>query len=192
LLSLQYQMYHYHATLNATHLYSSKWWTWPLELRPVSYYYTAIKGTAPPNQIVAEIVGLPSPAVWWAGLITVPWAATLAWRERHKGVMLLIVAYFAQWLPWSLSPRIDFLYNFFPNLAIICLCTTYVVLSFWRKASQAGPTTRNWAAAGIGAYVLLCVGLFFYFLPIWNGTPIPWLQWEARMWIQGPIEHGWI
>lgn len=192
LLSLQYQMYHYHATLNATHLYSSKWWTWPLELRPVSYYYTAVSGTAPPNQVVAEILGLPNPAVWWAGMITVPWAAVLAWRERHKGVALLIVAYFAQWLPWSLSPRIDFLYNFFPNLAVICLCTTYVLLTQWRRASAAGGTTRTWTAIGIGLYLFACVALFFYFLPIWNGTPITWPQWISRMWIQGPIEHGWI
>ncbi|HET9343516.1 MAG TPA: phospholipid carrier-dependent glycosyltransferase [Candidatus Eremiobacteraceae bacterium] len=191
LLSLQYQMYHYHATLTATHIYSSRWWTWPLELRPVSYYYDPGTGK-PPDQIVGEIVSIANPGVWWAGIITVPWAAYLAWRERHKGIALLIIAYLAQWLPWSLSPRIDFLYNFFPNLAVICLCSTYVMLNIWRRASEAGPTTRNWAAAGIGAYVLLCIGLFFYFLPIWNGTPIPWQAWESRMWIQGPIVHGWI
>ena len=192
LLSLQYQMYHYHATLNATHLYSSKWWTWPLELRPVSYYYTAVSGTAPPNQIVAEIVGLPNPAVWWAGLISVPWAAVLAWREKHRGIMLLIVAYFAQWLPWSLSPRIDFLYNFFPNLAVICLCSTYVIVTLLRRSAAQGDGVATWTKAGVGAYLVLCVGLFLYFLPIWNGTPIAWQQWIDRMWIQGPIEHGWI
>jgi len=191
LLSLQYQMFHYHATLTATHLYSSKWWTWPLELRPVSYYYQPISGTAP-NQIVAEIVSLPNPAVWWGGLITVPWAGYLAWRERHKGIGLLIIAYLALWLPWSMSPRIDFMYNFFPNLGAICLCTTYVLLTIWRRSSAAGTTTRNWAAAGIGAYLALCIGLFVYFLPIWNATPIPWAEWISRMWIQGPIEHGWI
>ncbi|HYK53634.1 MAG TPA: phospholipid carrier-dependent glycosyltransferase [Candidatus Eremiobacteraceae bacterium] len=191
LLSLQYQMYHYHTSLTATHIYSSKWWTWPLELRPVSYYYDP--GTAkPPNQIVGEIVSIANPAVWWAGIITVPWAAYLAWRERHKGIALLVASYLIEWVPWAASPRIDFMYNFFPNLAIICLCTTYILLNIHRRASEAGPTTRNWAAAGIGVYMLLCIGLFFYFLPIWNGTPIPWQQWENRMWIQGPIVHGWI
>jgi dolichyl-phosphate-mannose--protein O-mannosyl transferase len=158
----------------------------------VSYYYTAVKGTAPPNQIVAEIVGLPNPAVWWAGLITVPWAALLAWRERHKGVLLLILVYFAQWLPWSLSPRIDFLYNFFPNLAVICLCTTYVLLTLWRRANAPGSTARTWTAVGIGGYLALCILMFAYFFPIWSATPITWQQWESRMWLQGPIEHGWI
>ncbi len=192
LLSLQYQMYHYHATLTATHLYSSKWWTWPLELRPVSYYYKAISGVTPPNQIVAEIVSLPNPAVWWAGLVTVPWAGVLAWRERHRGVLLLIIAYLWLWLPWSMSPRIDFMYNFFPNLAVICLCTTYVLLTLWRRAVAAGDVSKTWAAIGIGGYLALCVALFIYFMPILNGSPITWTQWDSRMWIQGPIEHGWI
>jgi len=190
LLSLQYQMYHYHATLNATHLYSSKWWTWPLELRPVSYYYQTLTGTTPPNETVTEIVGLANPFVWWGGLISVPWAAYLAWRERHRGVALLIVAYFAQWLPWSLSPRIDFLYNFYPNLAVICLCTTYVMLTSVR-AARAGQ--RSWTPAALGAaYLALCVWGFLFFLPVWDADHITWTQWWDRMWIQGPIVHGWI
>lgn len=191
LLSLQHQMYEYHHNLVATHLYSSKWWTWPLELRPVSYYYDP--GTAkPPNNIVGEIVSIANPAVWWAGLITVPWAAYLAWRERHKGILLLIVSYLVEWVPWAWSPRIDFMYNFFPNLPIICLCTAYVAVTIWRNAAASGVTAKNWATAGVGAYVVLCAALFLYFLPIWNGTPIPWQAWENRMWIQGPIVHGWI
>lgn len=191
LLSLQHQMYEYHHNLVATHLYSSKWWTWPLELRPVSYYYDPGTGK-PPDQIVGEIVTIANPAVWWAGLITVPWAGYLAWRDRHKGMLLLIASYLVEWVPWAASPRIDFMYNFFPNLPIICLCTAYVAVTVWRNAAKSGVTSRNWATAGIGAYVALCAALFLYFLPIWNGAPIPWQSWENRMWIQGPIEHGWI
>ena len=191
LLSLQYQMYHYHATLTATHLYSSKWWTWPFELRPVSYYYDPGTGK-PPDQIVGEIVSIANPAVWWAGIITVPWAGYLAWRERHKGIVLLIASYFVEWVPWAASPRIDFMYNFFPNLPIICLCTTYVIVTMWRNAAASSAASKNWATAGAGAYVALCAALFIYFLPIWNGSPIPWQAWENRMWIQGPIVHGWI
>jgi hypothetical protein len=189
LLSLQYQMYHYHATLNATHLYSSKWWTWPFALRPVSYYYTTISGTTPPNEVVSEIVGLPNPIVWWAGLISVPWAAVLAWRERHKGVALLIVAYFAQWLPWALSPRIDFLYNFYPNLAIICLSSAYVLLHIWKSGKEKAALAPKLVAGG---YLAACIVFFIYFLPIWDADHISWTAWINRMWIQGPIVHGWI
>jgi Gpi18-like mannosyltransferase len=190
LLSLQYQMYHYHATLNATHLYSSKWWTWPLELRPVSYDYKVISGVTPPNQTVEEIVDLANPFMWWGGVITVPWAAVAAWRERHRGIMLLIVAYIVQWVPWAASPRIDFNYNFYPNLALICLCTTYVLLTIVRavKAREQRWIPMAWAAG----YLALCIWGFLYFLPIWNDRTITWTQWIGRMWIQGPIVHGWI
>ena len=194
LLSLQHQMYEYHHNLTATHLYSSKWWTWPLELRPVSYYYDPGTGK-PPDQVVGEIVSIANPAVWWAGLITVPWAGYLAWRERHKGIMLLIVSYFVEWLPWAWSPRIDFMYNFFPNLPIICLCTAYVIVTLWRSAAGSGSTSKNWATGLSAAYLVLCAALFLYFLPIWNGTPIPWQAWSNRMWLQqgpSPGQHGWI
>jgi Gpi18-like mannosyltransferase/uncharacterized membrane protein (UPF0136 family) len=190
LLSLQYQMFHYHATLKATHIYSSKWWTWPLELRPVSYYYTAVSGTQPPNQIVAEVLGVPNPGVWLGGLVTVPWAAYLAWRQRHKGVMLLIVAYFAQWLPWAGSPRIDFLYNFYPNLAVICLCSAYVMSNVWRAAAAVGSRWTAYVPSAL--YIALCVGLFVYFFPIWAGTPIPWHAWIQRMWLPSSAPYGWI
>ena len=190
LLSTQYQMFHYHATLNATHLYSSKWWTWPLELRPVSYYYQPVSGSTPPNEVVAEIVSLPNPAMWWAGLITVPWAAMLAWRERHRGMLLLIVAYLWLWIPWAGSPRIDFMYNFYPNVAIICLCTTYVLLRLWQRGSATGNATA--AGMGIGAYLALCIALFVYFFPIWSAVPISWQQWNDRMWIHSGVGNGWI
>jgi dolichyl-phosphate-mannose--protein O-mannosyl transferase len=64
--------------------------------------------------------------------------------------------------------------------------------TLWRRASAQPPASRRWAAIGIGGYVALCVLLFVYFFPIWNGLPITWQQWESRMWLQGPIEHGWI
>jgi len=35
---LQKQMWWYHTNLNATHNYTSQWWTWPLNIRPVWFY----------------------------------------------------------------------------------------------------------------------------------------------------------
>jgi dolichyl-phosphate-mannose--protein O-mannosyl transferase len=35
---LQKQMWWYHTNLNATHAYTSLWWTWPLDIRPVWFY----------------------------------------------------------------------------------------------------------------------------------------------------------
>ncbi|MBV8172091.1 MAG: phospholipid carrier-dependent glycosyltransferase, partial [Candidatus Eremiobacteraeota bacterium] len=113
ILSSQYGMYVYHATIKATHVYASKWWTWPLDLRPVAYYYQTLSKPSDPVQIVAEVLALPNPFVWVAGVITVPVSAWLAWRERHKGMLIVVAACFLHWIPWVASPRIDFQYNIY-------------------------------------------------------------------------------
>ncbi len=190
LINLQISMFRYHYSLVATHPYSSKWWTWPLSLRPVSYYYKPFGGSGP-KQMVAEILALPNPAVWWAGILSVPLAGWYAWLNRHKGMMLCVVAYFIQWLPWAASPRIDFQYNFYPNVAIICLCSAYVLASLWRAAAQED-RTRRIATALVGSYLLVCVGLFLFFFPILSGDHISWQQWHYRMWLPYGWPYGWI
>lgn len=191
-LALQWQMFHYHYDLKATHPYASKWWTWPLELRPVSYYYHVFSGTTPPKQIVAEVLALPNPFVWLPQLVTVPLTAVMAWRTRHKGMLLCCVAYVLQWLPWIASPRIDFQYNFYPNTALICLCGAYVLMLAWRGAAQLGPVRV--IRGIILAYLAACAVSFWFFLPILNGTPITWTQWHARIWYDdgAPHPYGWI
>ena len=92
LVNLQSSMFHYHYTLLNSHPYSSKWWTWPFELRPVPYWWHQFGRAGASNPLVAEVLALPNPAVWLAGVVSVPLAAWLGWRERHKGIMLLIAA----------------------------------------------------------------------------------------------------
>jgi dolichyl-phosphate-mannose--protein O-mannosyl transferase len=101
-----------------------------------------------------------------------------------------VIAYFAQWLPWALSPRIDFLYNAYPNLAVVCLCSTYVMYTMLRGAQT--DRDRRIVLAVCGAYLGLCIGGFFYWLPIWNGTPLTWAQWWQRMLIKSGAPIGWI
>lgn len=192
LLGLQNQMWHYHHDLKATHPYASAWWTWPFELRPVSYYYHVFSGTQAPNQIVAEVIALPNPIMWLVGVFTVPLAALLAWRERHKGMMLCVAAFLFQWLPWIASTRIDFQYNFYPNCAIICLCSTYVALKVWQAAAEMSSTRLIRAA--VVAYLVACLLSFIFFLPILDGQKITWNQWDARIWYKDGVPHpyGWI
>ena len=191
LLTLQSVMYHYHHELKATHPYSSAWWTWPFELRPVSYYYHVFSGVTPPNEVVAEVLAVPNPIMWLVQLLTVPGAALLAWRARHKGMLLCVAAYFFQWLPWIASTRIDFQYNFYPNTAIICLCSAYVLLRLWQSAQREGSRPMKVVIAG---YVAACLAFFVFFMPVLNAERLPWKQWDARIWYKDGVPHpyGWI
>ena len=180
LVSMQWQMYHYHATLVATHPYSSQWWQWPLLDKPILYYahytHTAASHGA---CCVSTIRALPNPIVWWFGLISVPYVGWLAYRERNKGYALLVVAYLFQWLPWIGSPRLSFEYHFYPNLAIIILANAIVLQRIWNYARDGGSVWPRYAVVLYGAAV---VASFVYFFPIVSGYPISWDAWQARMW----------
>lgn len=189
LVQMQYDMYHYHATLVATHPYASKWWQWPLLLKPIAYYYQDFRhglGNQETACCVAEILALPNPFVWLAGVITVPFVAFLAWKERNKGYLLIVVAYLLQWLPWIGSPRLSFEYHFYPNLAIIVLCDAIVLQRLWQYGNQR-PDARVWTRLGAYTYLAAVAISFFFFYPVLAGTPIPWDQWHSRMW-----EEHWV
>jgi Gpi18-like mannosyltransferase/predicted membrane-bound dolichyl-phosphate-mannose-protein mannosyltransferase len=191
LVSLQQQMFGYHYDLKATHPYGSKWWQWPFILRPISYYYHDWRtGAATQDSAaccVAEIIAIPNPAVWWLGLVSIPFAGWLAFRERNKGYLLLFVAYFLQWLPWATSPRVAFEYHFFPNLAVICLANAVLLQRVWRYGearfgSLARAGRAAWPQLVVGGYLVLVVGLFVFFFPILAGLHVRWNVWDARMW----------
>lgn len=199
LVELQYGMFHYHDTLVATHPYSSRWWQWPMLQIPISYYYhdfrTGVQAQLSSACCVAEILALPNPLMFWTGLISVPFVAWLAWRERNKGYALLIVAYLLQWLPWIASPRLTFEYHFLPNLAIVCLADAVLLQRIWqlgvagaRKGTDEPP---RWPKAFVVAYMAAIVAAFIFWYPVVAGTPITYDAWNARMitWLEG---NNWI
>jgi dolichyl-phosphate-mannose--protein O-mannosyl transferase len=186
MVALQTEMFNYHDHLVATHPYASSWWQWPILERPISYFYHDFRPAALANDptacCVAEILALPNPFVWWFGLITVPLVGVFAWFERNRSYALLVVAYFLQWLPWILSPRIAFEYHFFPNLAIIVLCNTIVLQKVWNWV-PAGAASSFIPRLSVGVYLAVVVWAFAFFYPVLAGTHVTWDAWHARMWI---------
>ncbi len=182
----QYTMYEYHSNLKATHPYASQWWTWPLDLRPIAYYWKDLRTGINLNNsnacCVAEIMSLPNPLIMWVGLICVPLVAFLAWREKNKGYALLVLAYLLQWLPWARSPRLAWIYHFYVDVPLIILCNVIILQRIWNWESE-HPEQRLYARIGVCTYVAAVVLAFVYFYPILAGVPIPWNQWWARMWL---------
>ncbi len=186
LMYRQYSMFEYHDTLKATHPYASAWWTWPLDLRPIAYFWkdTRIGAAAASSTgcCVAEIISMPNPLILWFGLFCVPCVAYLAWRERNKSYALLIVAYLLQWLPWARSPRITFIYHFYVDIPLIILCNVIVLQRIWQWAGAA-QQGKTFARIAVGGYAFAVIVAFVFFYPILAGTPLPWNDWHARMWI---------
>ncbi len=66
-VNLQFAMYNYHATLVATHAFSSAWWSWPFMVSPHGYVPLWLDVSYLPNNVVSTISVMGNPAIWWVG-----------------------------------------------------------------------------------------------------------------------------
>ncbi|MDQ2864811.1 MAG: phospholipid carrier-dependent glycosyltransferase [Candidatus Eremiobacteraeota bacterium] len=182
IVTMQVNAYLYHAHLDAKHPYSSLWWQWPLDLRPVLYYATY--GHERGVNTAAIITSLASPILLWLGLVTVPAVGILAILERNRGYALVVLTYLAQWLPWMFSPRIAFAYHFYVDIPLICLCSAIAMqrLYAWMRDSD-----LNAARTIVAGYFAVAAAWFVYYYPILSGMTIPYASWMQRMWL-----HSWI
>ena len=182
----QYTMFEYHDKLVATHPYQSDWWNWPLDGRPIAYYYHDGRADKHDDNAgpVSEILSLPNPVIMWFGVLSVPFVGVLAWLRRNKGYALIVLTYLLQWLPWMKSPRITFAYHFYVDIPLICLCNAIALQWIWNRWKDAPGPSRAVAGAGIAIYVLAVAAAFAWFYPVLAGVGVPWNVWDARMWHQ--------
>lgn len=157
----QVSMYQYHANLEATHPFESRWYTWLLGLRPVWYY----QNTHLPDGMKASIAGLGGPVIWLAGLVCL---VALLWhqvsnRGSRAGAGVLIL-YGTQLIPWMLVTRCTFLYHYFPS-SMFCLAAIALVLSHLRNERLA-------KQIGAGLCVAAAI-LFVCYYPALSGLPVP-------------------
>ena len=157
----QVSMFNYHATLQATHPFESRWYTWLLGLRPVWYYRNAYL----PYGMKASIAGMAGPVICTVGLAAL---LGLLWRQvsgrgSRQGLCVLIL-YGTQLIPWMRVSRCTFLYHYFPS-SVFCLAALALVLARMRNEALA-----KRLAAGLCAVAGV---LFVVFYPALSGLPIP-------------------
>ncbi len=152
-IDTQKQMWWYHTNLKATHPYTSPWWEWPIEARPI-YLYTSGYG----DDGVANIYAFGNPVVFWFGLGSVFLCLYWAVRDRNKRLGLVCFSYFAFFVPWALSPRIMFLYHYLPSLPFLGIAAGYVFRKYPKLVLP---------VFGVGLL------LFIYFYPHWVGIKVP-------------------
>ncbi len=163
-VELQRQMFWYHTHLNATHPFSSPWWSWPLMLKPV-WLFTQSSGN-----LVSNIYAQGNPVIFWVGFACVLVAVLFGIVTRRREVWAALAAYVGFFVPWSLSPRIMFIYHYLPSVPFLCLLLAYMVSCSRRRK--------------LLSLVLLSAALllFLYLYPRWVGIPMPaasagWYAW---------------
>ena len=159
---MQKQMWWYHSGLNATHPYTSQWWSWPIMLRPVYLYQNYQNG------LVSNIYAIGNPFFFWIGLLAVFVSIKFFLKERIVEILILIFNYVVLFAPWAFSPRIMFIYHYLPSLPFLAIVLGYVI---------------NYNKRYLVLIASVLILAFVYFLPHWIGFPIPeWLD-KTYYWI---------
>lgn len=156
-LNLQQQMWWYHTTLKATHDYTSKWWSWPLNLYPVWYYVEYHK-----NGFISNIFASGNPILFIFGAIAIILTTIELFLTRSKTLFFIVLGYLSFILPWALSPRIMFLYHYSPTIPFLSLALAYQLSKLYDKE-------KGYFYLGI---ILIALGFIFVY-PVLTGIPLP-------------------
>jgi dolichyl-phosphate-mannose--protein O-mannosyl transferase len=179
------QMFLSTQAINSPHPYQTSPWSWLIQGRPTSFFYEGPKqGTEGclVEQCSKAITSIGTVSIWWGGTIAIfvllfMWALHRDWRA---GAILCGIA--AGYLPWfALSGRT--IYSFYevafvPWIVLACVYVLGLILG-GREASVA---RRRVGYGVIGAFVVLTMGLFAFFHPIYVADVIPLTEWQRRMW----------
>ncbi|MBA17654.1 MAG: dolichyl-phosphate-mannose--protein mannosyltransferase [Sphingomonas sp.] len=154
LIPFQLKMYEAQTQVLAHHTYQSDWWSWPLMLRPIWYYYDFN------NDAQRGVLLIGNPLILWGGLVAVL-ACFWAWlREKNlaAGAAALL------WT-WSLGiyiiiPKsLGFFYYYYLSSIFLCVALAIAFAHFDRGKKRG---YEEW----FGAVALI---LFIYFFPIISG-----------------------
>jgi len=161
LVELTQQMYWYHSGLTAPHPAGSPWWSWPLVLKPVYWYFGASGGGDN-----AYIYDAGNVALFWGGIVAFGWCAIAAIRARSVSLAIVVFAGLAQYLAWVPIGRVLFFYHFFTALPFYLLALAAGLAYLWETGR---------ARVVIG-YLALATAVFAYFYPFISAQPFPGAQ----------------
>jgi dolichyl-phosphate-mannose-protein mannosyltransferase len=160
LIQYQISMFDYQSQLKATHPFSSNWYQWPFITKPLWYY----AGQFLPDGLTSTIVAMGNPAIWWVGIVAVFTAIFIAYKRKDRGMFVVLVAFFSQYIPWILVKRLTFIYHFFAMVPFLILCLVYVI--------KYGIEHRNWNIRYVYAYFAVVLLLFILFYPALSGMEV--------------------
>ena len=148
-------MFTYHSGLVAEHPYSSQWYQWILDIRPILYYLKYY------DDGTKSVFGtFSNPVLCWGGLVAMICLIYTAVFRRDRQAAFILVGYLAQLVPWMFVKRLTFEYHYFPASIFLVLAMAYIFSTMEKK---------KWMVYGFTA---LSVLLFIWFYPVLSGVPV--------------------
>ena len=171
-LDNQASMFSYHSGVTASHPYSSRWYQWIVDGRPILYFLRSC-----PENIKSAFGAFLNPLVCWGGLLAI---IAMLWKTiwyKDGKAMFILLGYLAQLVPWMFISRITFEYHYFPCLIFLVLALCHVFNSFRLR-------DLRWKSKVYGATVA-CLLMFVAFYPVLTGIPSPRAYTDLLAWIPG-------
>jgi dolichyl-phosphate-mannose-protein mannosyltransferase len=180
LLHYHQDMLSFHTNLVTPHSYASNPWTWPLMIRPTSFYYET-DPTCGADKCSQEVIPLGNPLIWWAGAIALGVIVYFAVVRRQSAALPIAVAFAAGWIPWLFFyERTTFSFYsvvFIPYTVMALALTLY----FANQSLQSDkPIAWRWPTLN---FLIVCAILTAFFYPILTGHSISYELWHLRMWL---------
>lgn len=151
-------MLRYHANIVAEHPYSSRWYQWLLNIRPILYYLDYLPGSRR-----ASICAFLNPLLCWGGLLSLFVSGYMGLFRGDRRARFLLVGYLAQLLPWVFISRLTFAYHYFAGSVFLVLSLGYV----FALLRDNRPHWLRWAVP----FAAVCALLFLAYFPVLSALP---------------------
>ena len=154
----QTYMLSYHSGVTASHPYSSRWYQWIFDTKPILYYLNYSGETK------SAFGAFNSPLISWAGLGALVCCTVGLIKRRKPQSVLILVGYLSQVLPWVFISRITFAYHYFGGVLFLTLAISYI---FSELLARREKNDRI-----IYAFTSLQLVLFGAFYPVLSGMRV--------------------
>ncbi len=166
------EILNFHTHLTSSHPYEANPWSWLIQGRPTSLFYSSPKNCGAAS-CAQEVLALGTPILWWTATFTlaITFGYWVSRREWQAEILLVVVA--ASYLPWlAFQQRTMFSFYAIAFEPFLLLTIVYVFSKI--------PRNQREITLIFGAIVL---AIFLYFLPLYLGTPISYNSWRDHMWL---------
>ncbi len=158
-IDYQINAFNYHSGLGgASHPYSSKWWSWPFDLKPILFSLD-IRGKQ-----FSSVAAFGNPAIFWVGVIAIIYLGFSAFKRKSLEASFILFGFIALYAPYIFVERLMFIYHFYYSLPFVMMAIVYGakdILNYFPKYSML-----------VWGYFALVAGLFIGFYPVLSGYEV--------------------
>jgi dolichyl-phosphate-mannose-protein mannosyltransferase len=168
----------FHTSVKTPHIYSSKWYTWPLVIKPVRV--AAMADVPDRKGYVFSIISITNPVLSILGVYLILYSFILFIKKNiniraelnlpNKKFLFLVLCYFCAFIPWAFISRPAFQYHYIPAYLILIFICAYYLSIINQKHN-------------LKVVTILCIWIIsvIVFLPLSSAIPLTRSDYNKRL-----------